>query len=246
MSASVHTPSTTTPKGAIPPVEIAGNGPLWRSILDTHSKEILQCASDQFLDLAAKLRLERINARDLVRLPAKAGELGSKGTNIVENNALDCLPHEANESTQASLATHSASKVPDAGTDHGSDSTASEPSPAEATRGPKRRKKDEGQSLIFNGVHRTTAHPTRPTPTTPEKQNGSPVRQRMGSVRIRDQAHINDMASGRPDRGPPTKVETMKRRRGVLPIATQSQGTMPEGMDFIVISDTERESSGGN
>lgn len=35
-------------------------------------------------------------------------------------------------------------------------------------------------------------------------------------------------------------------RRGVLPVVKQLRAILPQGIDFIVISDTERESSGGN
>jgi hypothetical protein len=135
-----------------------------------------------------------------------------KRKNAVEDIAVDCLAHEADEGTQPNLSKHSASKVPDVERDQGSDSTTSEPSPTEATRGPKRRTKDEGGSLIFGGLHQTTAHPRRPRPTTVEKQNGSRVRRR-GCVSIQDQAHRSDMASGRSDPGSPTKVGTMKRPR---------------------------------
>jgi hypothetical protein len=235
MSASVHTTSTTTLKGAAPPIETAANRSLWRSILDTHGKEILQCASDQFLDLAAGLRLERISARDLVRLPAKAGKLGPKSTNIVKVNALDCLSHEAIQGT------NSASKVPDAGTDHGSNCTGSEPSLAEASRGRKRCRKNKDVSLSsnFKGLPQGKADPTQPGPTALEKQPGNNVRQR-GGMRRQDQTH---MASGKPDLGPSTNVaavlqsEAPSQRsstaikrplfwRSVRPIVKQSQGTL--------------------
>jgi hypothetical protein len=200
---------TITSKGAVPLVGTAANGPLWRWILDTHGKEILQCASDQFLDLATALRLESINARDLVGLLAKAGRLGYGGTNIVEDNAVDCIAHEADEGKERSRGPHSASKVPDVGRDQGSDSTASEPSPAKASRGPKRRKKNEEGSLSFKGPRRTRAHPTRPGPTTLEKQNGNNVRQRRGCMRMQDQTHRSDVASGKSGAGFPTNIGTV-------------------------------------
>jgi hypothetical protein len=55
---------------------------------DTHGKEILECVSEPFLDLATALRLETINARDLVSLLAKAGRLGYRDTNIIEDRVV--------------------------------------------------------------------------------------------------------------------------------------------------------------
>lgn len=48
---------------------------LWRLIRDTYGKEVLNCASHEFLNIATVLRLETINARDPVNLLAKAGWL---------------------------------------------------------------------------------------------------------------------------------------------------------------------------
>jgi hypothetical protein len=142
---------TIMPKDAALAVGSAANGSsLWHSILDTYGKEILQCASDQFLDLAMALRLESINTRDLNGLLAKAGRLGCRDTNIVEGNVVGFLAHEAGEGPQPSLRTHSASKVPDVERDQGSDSTAS--------RGPKRRKKNEERSPSFKGLRWTGAY----------------------------------------------------------------------------------------
>jgi hypothetical protein len=73
------------PKDAALPVGSAANGSsLWHSILDTYGKEILKCASHEFLDLATAMRLETSNARDLISLLAKTGSLGYKGTNSGE------------------------------------------------------------------------------------------------------------------------------------------------------------------
>ena len=252
-STLIHAPSSKTiiPNGAVPPVGTAANcRSLWRSILDTHGKDILQCASDQFLDLATALRLESINAKDLASLLAKAGRLGYRGTNIVEDNAVDCLAHEADEGTQPSLDNHSASKVPDVERDQGSDSTTSEPSPAEASSGLKRRKKNEDSSLSLKRLRRTRVHPTRPSL---EKPQGNNVRQR--SMRMQDQTHRSDVASGKSNAEPPvlqadaphprssTAVKRPRFQHGVRPVAKQSQGTLAQRIDFVIISDTERESS---
>ena len=70
---------------------------LWRTILNIHGKEILECATNQFLDLAMVLRLETISARDLVHLLAKAGRLGYRETDVIEDDAGDPLVHEVHE-----------------------------------------------------------------------------------------------------------------------------------------------------
>lgn len=47
------------------PIGSAANGSsLWHSILDTYGKEILKCASHEFLDLAIAMRLKTINTRE--------------------------------------------------------------------------------------------------------------------------------------------------------------------------------------
>jgi hypothetical protein len=102
---------TTIPKDPSTPVGSAANGPsLWRSIFNTQGKEILECASDQFLDHAIALRLETVSARHLVDLLAKAERLRYIESNIVEDNADEPLAHEANGSTRHSLRTDSTSK----------------------------------------------------------------------------------------------------------------------------------------
>ena len=76
-------PSFHAPKDAAPSIKSAANGPsLLPSILDVHGREILERASDQFLDVAMALRLETINARDLVNLLDKAGRLGYSETDV--------------------------------------------------------------------------------------------------------------------------------------------------------------------
>jgi hypothetical protein len=108
------------------------------------------------------------------------------------------------------------------------------------------------------------AHPTRPGPTRLEKQGSNNVKQRSGGVRMREQRLRPAMESGKsgPRRG--TKVGTvlqieaptlrasniLKRphsRRGVLPVSSsdtkQSEGISAQRIDFVVISDTEPEST---
>ena len=54
---------------AAPPFELASTGsPLMRKILDTHGKEILESASEQFLTLALEKRLETLPPGDLLKL----------------------------------------------------------------------------------------------------------------------------------------------------------------------------------
>jgi hypothetical protein len=59
---------------------------LWRTILDPHGGQILEYASDQFLDLAVSRRLKSINARDLINLLANAERLGYIDTDIVDHD----------------------------------------------------------------------------------------------------------------------------------------------------------------
>jgi hypothetical protein len=88
-------------KDGTPPIGSSTNGlSLWRSILDTHGREILECASNQFLDLAVVLRLETTGASDLGILLAKAGRLGHGPTDVIEGDVVDPLVHELNEGTQ--------------------------------------------------------------------------------------------------------------------------------------------------
>lgn len=179
-SSSLTQPSssdTLAPKDAAPPIRGATNGPsLWRSILDTHGKEILECASDQFLDLATALRLKTINARDLVSLLAKAGRLGFRETDVVEDETVGPLTHEADEG----LSTSFAPNLPGERTSQGrSDSTASpQPSPIEPSRELKRRKLDK---------------------------YGNEIRRR-GGVRVRGPRLTSAMASGKSGPGPGIKV----------------------------------------
>lgn len=56
-----------------------------RAILEAYGKEILESASEQFLDLALEVRLQTISARELVRLLAKANRLGYQETDTVDD-----------------------------------------------------------------------------------------------------------------------------------------------------------------
>jgi hypothetical protein len=56
-----------------------------RVILEAYGKEILESASEQFLDLALEVRLQTISARELVKLLAKANRLGYQKTNTVDD-----------------------------------------------------------------------------------------------------------------------------------------------------------------
>jgi hypothetical protein len=128
--------NTTIPKDAPSPVGSAADGAcLWRSILDTHGKEIFECASHQFLDLATALQLETINTRDLVSLLAKVGRLLYTETDVVEDKTAHPLAREADRG----LSTRFAQTLPceRIGQDR-SDSTASpQRSPVQASPGAK-------------------------------------------------------------------------------------------------------------
>jgi hypothetical protein len=250
------------PKDVAPPIGSAANGSyLWRSILDTHGKEILKCASHQFLDLATALRLETINARDLVSLLAKAGRLGYRETDVVEDETVDPLTYEAD-----GLSASFASTLPGERTDqgHGESTASPQPPPVESPREPKRRKTDERGSLGENGPSNTKAHPSRPGRAPLEKQGSNNAKRRKGGVRMREQRLRPAMDSGKSGPGPGTKVgivlqaeasalrasNILKRphiRRGVLPVSSsdtkQSEGVSAQPVDFVVISDSEPESS---
>ena len=69
-----------------PSIGKAATGSLLVSaILETYGKEILESASEQFLDLALEVRLQTISARELVKLLAKANRLGYQETDIVDD-----------------------------------------------------------------------------------------------------------------------------------------------------------------
>ena len=63
---------------------------LWRTILDAHGREILDCASDQFLDLALSRRLKTIKARELVCLLVRAERLRYSEIDVVNYDKTAC------------------------------------------------------------------------------------------------------------------------------------------------------------
>ncbi|KAH7379008.1 hypothetical protein BKA64DRAFT_687098 [Cadophora sp. MPI-SDFR-AT-0126] len=63
----------------------ATGSPLVRTILEAYGKEILESASEQFLDLAIEVRLQTISARELGKLLAKANRLGDQETDTVDD-----------------------------------------------------------------------------------------------------------------------------------------------------------------
>jgi hypothetical protein len=71
-----------------------------RAILESYSKEILDSASDQFLDLVVGVRLQIISARELVKLLPKAKRLGYQKTGIIEDEDGVHPIQEANEPTR--------------------------------------------------------------------------------------------------------------------------------------------------
>jgi hypothetical protein len=79
-------PDAIISKDTAPSIGKAATGsPLVRSILNAYSKEILKSASDQFLNLAVRVRLQTISARELVKLLAKAKRLGYQKTDIIDD-----------------------------------------------------------------------------------------------------------------------------------------------------------------
>lgn len=232
------------PKDAALPIGSAADGPsLWHSILDTYGKEILKCASREFLDLATAARLEAINRKDLTNLLAKAGRLGYKDSNSGEHNAVGSLVQEANGDT---LGANFASTLPGARTGRARDSTASSrPSLVEASRGPKRRRTDDREPLGIDSLPRARAHPARIAPTPLEKHGSNNVKLGRGDVGLREQMLISAMASGSSGlRTPaPRASHALKRVRfehGVCPGASsgvkQTPGTLAQRIDLVVIS----------
>lgn len=62
------------------------------AILETYGKEILESASEQFLDLALEVRLQTIGTRELVKLLAKANRLGYQEIDTVDDENGACAP----------------------------------------------------------------------------------------------------------------------------------------------------------
>jgi len=74
---------------------------LVRAILESYGKEILESASEQFLDLAVEVRLQTISARELVKLLAKANRLGYQETDIVDDENGARLVQGGNENSRS-------------------------------------------------------------------------------------------------------------------------------------------------
>lgn len=166
--------------------------------------------------------------------------------------------HNGVRRTQSCLNTHSISTAPDAGRHQGSGFTAPEPSPAEASHRPKRHMGSEEGSRSFKRLRQTTSRPTRLRSTALDKRNGNNVRRRRECIRIQDQAHSSDVASGKSDRQPARNVVTVPRAEDPRPrflavsrpgFADSAQSVVEQPLknsvqhiDLIVISDTERDS----
>ncbi|KAG4414295.1 hypothetical protein IFR04_012591 [Cadophora malorum] len=86
-SIAPHSSSNATSDAVTAPSigKAATGSPLVRAILESYGKEILESASEQFLDLAVEVRLQTISARQLVKLLANANRLGYQETDIVDD-----------------------------------------------------------------------------------------------------------------------------------------------------------------
>jgi hypothetical protein len=86
-SIAPHSSSHSTSDAVTTPSigKAATGSPLIYIILESYNKEILESASEQFLDLAVEVRLQTISASQLVKLLAKANRLGYQETDIDDN-----------------------------------------------------------------------------------------------------------------------------------------------------------------
>ncbi|KIN03298.1 hypothetical protein OIDMADRAFT_53095 [Oidiodendron maius Zn] len=194
--APLSSTDTIIPKDDAPLIGNAAKGSsLWRSILDTHGKEILERASHQFLDLATALRLQTITTRDLVGSPAKAGRL-------VDASDKDKQPSRSARST---------SILPGARKGQGrSDYTASpHPSPVNIFREPKRQKIEMCGSLRISDPSRVKDHPPQPPPTSLEKPGSVNVKRRQADVVIQEQWFTSPTPRGKSEAGLGTKDGTV-------------------------------------
>jgi hypothetical protein len=142
---------------AVPLIRKASNdSSLGRSILVAFGKEILEFASDEFLDLALELRLKTINACELVKLLAKADRLGYGDMDTIDDDDDVSPAQEACEGSRSGLEVIGAPKSPSeiAGPLH-RHPTASPQSPnPDGYRAPKRLKTvdvQRGESVSENG-----------------------------------------------------------------------------------------------
>ncbi|KIM92760.1 hypothetical protein OIDMADRAFT_149972 [Oidiodendron maius Zn] len=191
--------------------------------------------------------LETISASDLVHLLAKAGRLGYRETDVVEDDAGDPLVHEVYK-----------------GRGRAGSTLSPHPSLFEASREPKRQKTDECESLRKNGPPRTTAHPAQPGRTLVAKYSSDSVKRRRGGTKIQKQRFTSatidrssrpglstkvgpvlDVKDPVPRSGNPVKRPHIQCSVGPFPSsdAKQSQGVSLQHVELIVIVDTEPESS---
>jgi hypothetical protein len=247
--------SSITPENAASPISSAPNGPsLWRSILDTHGREILEFASDQFLDLATALRLETISGKDLVNLLTKAGRLSHREADVIDDDEVAPLV-QAHNSGQPHLDANSAPtlRAERIGQDGGNSAPSPQASLVEVSRVPKRLKTNEHGSLGANGPgHTTRAQPTRVGPTPLEKQGSNGMKRRR---RMQEQRLTSAMVGGNSGPGPGTKVaapasrsvhvlKNLHTQRGVYPVpSSDAKEVSTQRIECIVITDTEPESS---
>jgi hypothetical protein len=218
---------------------------LWRTILDAHGRQILEYASDQFLDLAMARRLETIKAGDLVSMLAKADRLGHSEVDVVDDDETVRPVHESPGIALSRVNAISTSTPPgDMVSQSGSDSTDSpRPSAIEGPRGPKRLKTNIHGSLLVKGPCRTSnGYAVRPGPAPLSRQ---------GSCG----AETSPRAAGKPGRGSPVlpSGNVLKRQsmwpgvrtkcrpetHGAPPQTRQRQGISAHYIGVVVISDSE-------
>jgi hypothetical protein len=130
-----------TPRDATPSIGKASSGSsLVRTILEDYGKEILESASDQFLDLAVRLRLQKISGNKLVKLLAEAGRLGYQKTNIIDKETGVRSAQEANAGSRSKPDAIATPKPPGtiAGQYCALSTASSQPPSLEESRAPKR------------------------------------------------------------------------------------------------------------
>jgi hypothetical protein len=185
---------------AVPSIGKASSGSsLVRSILQAHGKEILEFASDQFLDLAVAIRLKTIGARELVGLLAEAERLGYGKADIIDDNDYDGQVQVACESPRSSLDAIRTSKPP-ATIDvqcHSVSTAPSQPSSLEELRAPKRTstaRVREGESLAMN-QHVNT--PDTHGSAALEKEHSCSVQSIQGVISMRNRIQTIAGSAGR-------------------------------------------------
>ena len=87
-----------------PSVGTAATGSLLvRTILEAYGKEILESASEQFLDLALEVRLQTISPRELAKLLAKANRLGHQENDTADDEHGASTVQGGNENLRSKL-----------------------------------------------------------------------------------------------------------------------------------------------